>query len=310
MSTSVGATRLGPSAAGNDAPVVAVTSVAPLLWGMTYVVTTEFLPPGRPLLAATVRALSAGIILAAIAPRRPRGVWWVKAAVLGVLNIGAFFALLFVAAYRLPGGVAATLGSIQPLIAAGLAVHILRERLRITVVLSGLLGVVGVALIVLRPGATLDAVGVLAGLAGATSMATGTVLAKRWGQPVSVVTFTAWQLLAGGLALLVLVPITEGVPTDLTQRNLAGFGWFAVSTAVAYLVWFRGIAALAVARVSLLALLSPIVATTAGWMLLDQPLTIIQLLGAALVLIAISLGQRRTGGAVRSGAVPSRVQFC
>ena len=45
----------------------------------------------------------------------------VRATVLGVLNIGAFFALLFIGAFRLPGGVAATAGAIQPLVAAGLA---------------------------------------------------------------------------------------------------------------------------------------------------------------------------------------------
>ena len=281
------------TAPGDGAAIVAVTAIAPILWGMTYVVTTEFLPPGRPLLAATVRALSAGFILAAIAPRQPHGVMWVKAAVLGVLNIGAFFALLFVAAYRLPGGVAATLGSIQPLITAGLAVHLLHERLRTTVVLSGFLGVAGVALVVLRPGATVDAVGIVAGLAGAASMATGTVLAKRWGREVPLATFTAWQLIAGGVALLLVLPVVEGVPTHLTERNLAGFGWFAVSTAAAYLVWFRGVAALSAARVSLLGLLSPIVATVAGWMLLDQTLTVTQLLGATIVLIAITLGQRR-----------------
>ena len=274
--------------------IVAVTAIAPLLWGMTYVVTTEFLPPGRPLLAATVRALSAGLILAAIAPRRPHGVWWLKAAMLGVLNIGAFFAFLFVAAYRLPGGVAATLGAIQPLITAGLAVQLLNERLRINVVVSGLLGVGGVALVVLRPGATLDAVGILAGLAGAASMATGTVLAKRWGRPAPLVTFTAWQLIAGGCALLVLVPVVEGSPTHLTGSNLVGFGWFATSTAAAYLVWFRGVAAIPAAQVSLLGLLSPIVATVAGWKLLDQRFAATQLVGATIVLAAIILGQRTT----------------
>lgn len=273
---------------------VAITAIAPLLWGLTYVATTEFLPPGRPLLAATVRALSAGMILAAIAPRRPRGAWWLKASVLGVLNIGAFFAFLFVAAYRLPGGVAATLGAIQPLITAGLAVILLNERLRITVAVSGAFGVGGVALVVLRPGATLDAVGILAGLVGAVSMATGTVLAKRWGQPVSVVAFTAWQLIAGGCVLFVLVPVVEGTPSHLTADNLVGFGWFATSTAAAYLVWFRGVAELPAAQVSLLGLLSPIVATVAGWRLLDQGFTVTQLLGTAIVLAAIALGQRTT----------------
>ncbi len=38
----------------------------------------------------------------------PSGAWWWRSAVLGVLNVGAFFAPFFVAAFRLPGGVAAT----------------------------------------------------------------------------------------------------------------------------------------------------------------------------------------------------------
>jgi probable blue pigment (indigoidine) exporter len=41
----------------------------------------------------------------------PRGAWWWRAAVLGVLDISLFFALLFVAAYRLPGGMAALPGT-------------------------------------------------------------------------------------------------------------------------------------------------------------------------------------------------------
>jgi probable blue pigment (indigoidine) exporter len=272
--------------------LVAATMVAPVLWGMTYAVTAELLPPGRPMLAATVRALSAGLLLLLVAPWRPHGVWWARAAVLGVLNIGAFFVLLFVAAYRLPGGVAATLGSIQPLVTAGLAVTLLGERLRMMIVLAGLLGVAGVALLVLRAGAALDTVGVLAGLAGAVSMATGTVLAKRWGQPVPVAAFTSWQLIAGGVGLVPVAFVVEGSPPDLTMRNLAGFVWFATTTAVAYLLWFRGVARLPVARMSLLALLSPIVATLAGWTLLHERFTVAQLLGALLVLLAIHLGQR------------------
>jgi probable blue pigment (indigoidine) exporter len=37
------------------APVVLVTALAPLAWGTTYVVTTELLPAGRPLLAGVLR---------------------------------------------------------------------------------------------------------------------------------------------------------------------------------------------------------------------------------------------------------------
>lgn len=270
-----------------------ITAFAPAAWGTTYIVTTELLPPDRPMLTAVLRALPAGMALAAITRQRPTGPWWWKAAVLGALNIGAFFALLFVAAYRLPGGVAATLGSIQPLVAAGLAAVLLRERFRTATAVAGILGIVGVALLVLRSNAALDPVGVLAGLTGAVSMATGVVLTKRWGRPVSLPAFTAWQLIAGGLLLAPVALATEGGPPALTAANAIGYAWLATGgTAVAYLVWFRGIARLPVAQVSLLGLASPTVATFAGFAVLGQTLTPAQLVGGALVLTAIWIGQR------------------
>lgn len=267
-----------------------------MAWGLTYVVTTELLPPDRPLLTGVLRALPAGLVLAALTRHRPSGSWWGKAFVLGTLNIGAFFALLFVAAYRLPGGVAATLGAVQPLVAATLAAVTLRERLRPNVVAAGGLGLAGVALLVLRAGASLDAVGVAAGLAGATSMATGVVLTKRWGRPVPLLAFTSWQLVAGGLVLLPVALAVEGAPPHLTGENALGYLWLATGgTAVAYALWFRGVERLPVARVSLLGLLSPVVATAAGWLVLDQTLTGSQLAGAALVLTALWIGQRSAG---------------
>ncbi|MGT2489749.1 EamA family transporter [Cupriavidus basilensis] len=104
---------------------------------------------------------------------------------LGVLNIGLFQAMLFIAAYRLPGGVAATVGAIQPLLVVLLAWLLLGARPHLAAWLAGLGGIGGVALLVLGPAARLDAVGVAAAAAGAVSMALGTVLAKRWRPPVS-----------------------------------------------------------------------------------------------------------------------------
>ncbi len=93
--------------------------LAPVVWGTTYLTTTEFLPPDRPLTAAALRALPAGLVLVAMTRQRPHGAWWWRSLALGTLNIGAFFALLFVAAYRLPGGLAAALGAVQPLLVGG-----------------------------------------------------------------------------------------------------------------------------------------------------------------------------------------------
>ena len=43
--------------------ILLLTALAPLIWGSTYLVTTEFLPPERPLTAAVLRVLPAGVLL-------------------------------------------------------------------------------------------------------------------------------------------------------------------------------------------------------------------------------------------------------
>lgn len=265
------------------------TALTPMVWGTTYLVATEFLPEQRPLLAATVRALPVGLCFVLLTRRLPTGIWWFRAALLGLLNIGAFFALLFVAAFRLPGGVAATAGALQPLVAAGVAAVLVGEAFTRRTALAGAIGVAGVALLVLEPEAALDPVGVAAALGGTVSMAVGVVLTKRWGRPVDLATFTGWQLSAGGLLLLPLTLAAEGLPASVDTTNVVGFLWLAtIGTGLAYANWFRGIQRLPVATVSLLALLSPLVATAAGWLALDQGLTGRQLVGAVLVALAVA----------------------
>ncbi len=289
---------------------ILTTAIAPMAWGTTYLVTTELLPAGRPLLAGLLRALPAGIVLAAITRSRPQGPWWFKAALLGILNIGGFFALLFLAAFRLPGGVAGTLGAIQPLLAAALAAALLGERMRQTVLFAGILGVTGVGLLVLGAEAKLDAVGVFAGLGGAAAMAMGVVLTKRWGRPTSLLAFTSWQLIAGGLFLLPLALMVEGVPQTISTANIAGFLWLSsVGTAVAYALWFRGIQILPVAQVTLLGLFSPVIAAIAGWVVLGQSLSPTQFTGMVIVLSSIWIAMF-SGGIEKAEKLPSLEKLC
>jgi hypothetical protein len=117
-----------PARAGRVGNTIA-TALAPASWGTTYLVTSELLPSGHPMFAALARALPAGLLALVLTRRLPHGGWWWKSMVLGALNIGVFFSLLFVTAERLPGGVAATVGSVQPTIVALLAWTVLHERL-------------------------------------------------------------------------------------------------------------------------------------------------------------------------------------
>ncbi|WP_045703667.1 EamA family transporter [Streptomyces rubellomurinus] len=273
--------------------IVLLTAVAPAVWGSTYLVTTEYLPPNRPLLAATLRALPAGLLLIALTRRLPKGSWWWRSLVLGALNIGIFLALLFVAAYRLPGGVAATVGAVQPLVTAGLSAALLGDRLTLRTLLSGIAGVVGVSLLVLRANAQLDMIGVAAAFGGAVVMATGVVLSKRWTSPAPVLATTGWQLTAGGLMLVPVTLVVEGPPpSHLTGQNLLGYAYLGlIGAAVAYALWFRGLRALPPTSVSFLSLLSPVVATTLGWLALGQDLSPLQALGALIVLGSLIAAQ-------------------
>ncbi|WP_180979640.1 EamA family transporter, partial [Janthinobacterium sp. AD80] len=100
---------------------ILLTALAPLIWGSTYIVTSELLPPDRPFTAALIRVLPAGLLLLLLMRRLPARRDWCRVLILSALNIGVFQALLFVAAYRLPGGLAAVVGAIQPLLVMGLA---------------------------------------------------------------------------------------------------------------------------------------------------------------------------------------------
>ncbi|WP_282785780.1 EamA family transporter [Nocardia sp. CC201C] len=284
------ATRAGAAYTGT----LALTALAPLVWGSTYIVTTEFLPPDRPLFTALMRALPAGLLLLAVTRLLPRGEWVWRAGILGLLNIGAFFPLLFLAAYRLPGGVAAVLGSAQPLFALGLAALLLGEKPTARKISAGVIGLVGVALVVLKATAVLDTVGVLAGLLGAASMGAGTVLTKRWGRPAGVgpLALTGWQLTAGGLALLPLALLVEGAPPALDGRAVTGYLYLGLlGTAAAYALWFRGLSRMPASSAALLGLLSPVSAAVIGWIALGEALSPIQLLGIVIALTGTLLGQ-------------------
>ncbi|WP_166352525.1 EamA family transporter [Phytoactinopolyspora limicola] len=274
--------------------LIALTAIAPAVWGTTYIVTTELLPAGHPMFAGLMRALPAGILALLITRALPRGDWWWKIAVLGTLNIGLFFPLLFLAAERLPGGAAATLGATQPILVAFLVVMVLGERLSKWRVSWGVVGVIGVGMVVLGPGAALDPIGVLAGLAGAASMGTGVVLTKRWGRPegVSALTLAGWQLTAGGLVLLIPTLYFEGIPAGIDGAAVGGYVWLGLTGGlIAYTLWFAGIRRLQVTATALLGLLSPLVAATLGALFLGETLTAIQLGGFVLALAAMLAGQ-------------------
>ncbi|MBN3115856.1 EamA family transporter [Pectobacterium brasiliense] len=267
---------------------VLLTALAPAIWGSTYIVTSEILPPDRPFTAALIRVLPAGLLLLLFTRRFPvRRDWW-RVLVLSALNIGVFQALLFVAAYRLPGGLAAVLGAIQPLLVMVLVWAVDHRAPRLATLWSAIVGVAGMAILLLSPQTTFEPVGIAAALLGAVCMATGVWLTRRWQLDLPVLPLTGWQLFLGGLMLAPVAWIADAPLPALTLPQWAAYSYLCLAGAVlAYGLWFRGVSRLPTVAVASLGLLSPLTAVVLGWALLSQSMTGTAFLGLAIVLASV-----------------------
>lgn len=279
------------------ARITVSAAVAPIVWGSTYVVTTELLPADHPMTASVLRAFPAGLLLRLLRPGVPPSGWRTRTLVLGMLNIGCFFPLLFIAADRLPGGLAAIVGALQPIVVIALTLALRWGRPTITALVWGVVALAGVTLASFSEGAVFDVLGVGAAALGTVSMALGLLLTRRWGTPAGTdpLNSTAWQLIVGGVAIVPLVPIVDSGPWEPTASGYAGYVWLAlVGGALAYSVWFRGARALPSTRIALLGVLSPLTAAGLGWIVLGQALSPLQIVGFVVALLGSLGGQLET----------------
>ncbi len=271
---------------------VLICAIAPVSWGATYFVTRHFLPDGAPLWSAALRALPAGVILLAVARRLPSGSWWWRSLVLGLLNFGAFFVLVYLAAQLLPTSVAASVMALAPVALSMLAIPLLRQRPTAYMLIGAVLGVVGVGLLVGLGASRIDPLGVAISLMALLLSSLGAILATKWRDDLPLVATTSWQLVAGGLMLLVAAIVVEGAPPAMTSTSVLAYGAISlVATAIAFLCWFAGLRHLPAGTVGIIGLLNPVTGVLLGVLLAAETLSVSQCLGLALVAAALLLGR-------------------
>jgi probable blue pigment (indigoidine) exporter len=225
-------------------------------------------------------------------------VWWWRSAVLGVLNVGGFFVLVYVAAQQLPTSIATSIMALAPLALAALGWLLVHERPTRWMLTGAGLGIGGVIFVVQAGPSAVSVVGITASLAALGISSLGAVLTKRWADGTPVLAVTSWQLLFGGVALLVGALAVEGRPPHLDGAEVAGFGFVAlIATAVAFGCWFSGLARLPAATVGTVGLLNPVTGALVGTLAAGETLNALQIAGIGLVLLGILVGQ-----AVRPGA--------
>lgn len=285
---------------------IVLGALAPISWGSVYFVTLHWVPSGEPFTAAALRALPAGLLLLAVRRQLPRGSWWWKSLVLGLLNCSAFFMLVYVAAQLLPTSIAAMLMSLSPVAMMLIAWGLVAERPTVRRLLGAAMGLLGVVLLMAASFGAIDGWGVAASVTGMAMYALGSVLAKRWSGQVDSIASSSWQLTAGGLALVPFALALEGVPGAMPVSAVLAYAYIAlIPTALAFVCWFGALRHLTAGQVGLLGLLNPVTGVLLGVLLGGELLTPWQWLGIVVVLGGIALGQTT---ARRRRAAPALVE--
>jgi drug/metabolite transporter (DMT)-like permease len=290
--------RRAPTAA-----VVLALLAVYLIWGSTYlairVVVTNGLPP---LLGMGARFVLAGLLLAAgvlglrggdaLRVSRPQ---LRTAAVVGVLLLCGGNGLVAVAEQILPSGLAALLVSTTPLwiVVLGLFVG---ERARRLSLAGTLVGFAGTAVLA-RPGGQGGGVawwGAALILLATACWAAGSLYSRRQPAPADSFASAAYQMLAGGLAL-VLAGLVRGEAASVHLSDVRPAGWWAlaylvtVGSLVAYTAYFWLLANAPLPLVTTYAYVNPVVAVFLGALLLDEVVTGRVVVGAAVVVSAVAL---------------------
>jgi len=224
------------SAVEGDLRGVKLSRVAPvlfvLLWSTGFIGAKYGLPFADPFIFLSVRVLIAALILFAIAAvmKSPIAIGAsaiTRSSVIGFFLHACYLGGVFYSISKgLPAGVAAVVTSLQPVLVSILAVKVLGEQLRAKQIVGLVLGLIGVVL-VLGPSFEQDipasgVIGILVALIGSTA---ATLLQKKIGADVPLISGTAYQYLASGLVLGVAAIATGGTRIQWSGQFIGAFVW-------------------------------------------------------------------------------------
>ncbi len=280
------------------------------LWGGSFLFISVAVPALGPALLVELRVLLAAVALAlyAVAVGRLPALrsQWKEFLILGGLNAAAPFTLIAISQLNLTASLAAIMNSTTPLFAAVVAAAWIGEELTMRKIFGLLLGVVGVAVLVgldpvLLNGVVLLSVG--ASLLAALCYALGGVYAKRTFPGVPPQAMGIGQQAAAAAILLPLAAANLPEEPPSLAVVLSVLGLALLSTAVAYLIYFRLMASVGPTKTLTVTFLVPVFGVLFGVLLLGDPVGVGTFAGMGIILSSvalvtgISLGRAKEKGA-------------
>jgi drug/metabolite transporter (DMT)-like permease len=274
-----------------------------IIWGSTYLgieLAGETMPG---FFAAGVRFTLAGLLLLGFIALRSGGrslratrAELLSAAVVGVLLPGAN-SILFITEQHVPIGLTSLIIAAVPLWVLLLRLAA-RERPDLVSSLGLIVGFGGIVLLV-KPGGGSGSLGFLLLTVAASFMwALGSFLSPRIPVPRNALVATGYEMLAGGLVLLVVGSIayspSELDPSRWSSRSIFGLVYLILfGSIVGYTAYAWLLANAPISQVSTYAYVNPVVAIALGVIVLDESLTVRIVAGALLILVSVAIVLRR-----------------
>lgn len=289
-----------------------------LIWGTTYLgirVSLESMPPA---LMGGLRWTLAGALLTAYlvarGERLPPRARWGSILVLGFLLLGLGNGGVVFAEQWIPSGLAAVLVGTSPFWMSAVEACLPGgDRLRLATVLSLIVGFGGIVVLV-WPELSFDSSGTRLFLAGVIALqiaslgwALGSSYSRRHTRSDNVLGTTAYQMLAGGL-MMVVAGTVRGEWSDLffTTRTAAAFAYLSVIGSIGgFVAYTYALRHLPVSFVSLYAYLNPVIAVALGVVVLGEPFTSRMAVAALLVFAGVALVRLTAAAGPRSAPAPA-----
>jgi drug/metabolite transporter (DMT)-like permease len=291
-----------PDKAAPEWQIWAALLVVYIVWGSTYLAIRVVVGTMPPLLSAGVRFVIAAAILFAyvalrhgIASLKLSRSEWLGVAFVGLALLLGGNGLVMLGERDVPSGLAALIVAVIPLYVVILR-FIFRERVAMATVVGVLIGLVGVAVLVVPRGidGSVAIGGMVLLLLAPVSWSIGTFYSKRVDLPGNNLVSTGGQMLVGGVGLL-LVGLLVGEAGSVQPENFS----FESLVALAYLILFGSVLAYTaytwllqhapLSRVATYAFVNPVVAVILGTLLLNEEFNTTMVIGAAMIVVAVAV---------------------
>lgn len=277
-----------------------------VLWGGSFFFNGVILRELPPLTLVLLRVVLGTIILLpllrAAKIELPRGVsGWAPFVAMGLFNNVLPFSLIVFGQTYIPSGLASILNATTPLFAVVIMAAAGEERLQARRVAGVIVGLIGVAIL---HGDALgfeskQGIGILLCLAGAFSYGIAALVGRRLPQRVPPLGTATFQMMVSAVMMAPIAALTDRpwlLPMPHPTTWLAVLGLAALSTALAYIVFFQILQRSGATNVMLVTLLIPVTAMLLGYLVLGEPIALREVIGALVIASALLLIDGRVLG--------------